>query len=340
MESLLVGNGINIQYGGSRCSNKEIIKRVITSADDPDFPLDAITLTDRHQAIWLIGSLYSEIPSILQGDFDKFFLTSFEEAALASFKERYLTFEQQPSPLNVGLEDYFFLLELFFRKNGVRNPEAHAIREALKRTFAYSIYDAGYLESLHSKYPRKLKYFFDSFNEIFTTNYDSNLDVFSESTVVHLHGCFKTLSYLYDESSFRNQLGDNQLNEAFFDPERAYLFSNAIFSYSGSLKEFQMKQAPRTNEALEKFVEGYRNRDDIKSKVAAWQEDESRIMRNLANSIIKKASDSSLRFEEYYGIEKLQSINGTLAIVGLSPNNDTHIFDLLKSNNKLRSITY
>lgn len=340
MKSLLVGNGINIQYGSSRCSNKEIVKRVITSPDDPDFPLDAITLTDRHQAVWLIGSLYSEIPNIIRGDFDKYYLASFEETALASFKERYSTFEQQPSPLNVGLEDYFFVLELFFKKNNVRNPDAHAIRETFKRIFSYSIYDSGYLESLHLRYPRRLKSFLDPFDEIFTTNYDSNLDVFSERSVVHLHGCFKTLSYLYDENSFRNQLGDNQLDAAFFDPEKAYLFSNVIFSYSGSLKEFQMKQATRTNAALEKFVDGYKNRADVRKEVAAWQEDESRIMRNLASSIAKKAANPSLKFEEYYGAERLQSISDTLAIVGLSPNNDTHIFDFLKSNDKLRYITY
>ena len=63
-------------------------------------------------------------------------------------------------------------------------------------------------------------------------------------------------------------------------------------------------------------------------------------MRNLASSIAKKTANPSLKFEEYYGAERLQSISDTLAIVGLSPNNDTHIFDFLKSNDKLRYITY
>lgn len=340
MISLLVGNGINIQYGGYRYTNKEIIKRAITSPISPDFPLKATTFTDGHQPIWIIGTLYSEIPNVIKGDFDEFELASFERDALASFKERYGRFALDCSPLKVGMEDYFFLLELFFKKHGVRNPDANAIREGLKRVFSYSIYDDGRVEKIFLNYPSSLKTFFDGFDAVFTTNYDSNIDEFSKSAVLHLHGCFRTRSYLYDEGSFRNQLSDKQLDAVYFDPKVAYLFSNAIFSYSGSLKEFQMSQASKTNAALEKFAEGYKKDERVKENIEAWRKDNDQIMHNLAESILLKVNKPDIEFDEYYGTEEFKSIKGSLSIVGLSPNNDSHIFDLLKTNDDLSNVTY
>lgn len=340
MNSLLVGNGINIQYGGYRCTNKEIIKRAITSAIDPNFPLAATTFTDCHQPIWLIGTLYSEIPNVIEGDFDELSLASFERAELDSFKKRYRDFASNRSPLMVGMEDYFFLLELFFKKHKVNNPEANAIREGLKRIFSYSIYDSGRVEKIVLNYPLGLKAFLDDFDVVFTTNYDSNLDAFSGGTVFHLHGCFKTRSYLYDEGSLRNQLSDNQLDSVHYDPEVAYLFSNAIFSYSGSLKEFKMNQASKTNIALEKFAKGYETDGTIRENIEAWRNDDNRIVRNLAESILLKVDKPDIQFDEYYGIEEFRSIEGELSIVGLSPNNDAHIFDILKSNDNLSCVTY
>ncbi|MEY8562629.1 hypothetical protein AALA21_06180 [Eggerthellaceae bacterium 3-80] len=340
MDSLLVGNGINIQYGGSRCANKEIIKRAITSSITPDFPLKATTFTNSHQPIWLIGTLHSEIPNVIKGDFDEFELASFERDALISFKERYGSFALDCSPLKVGMEDYFFLLELFFKKHGIKNPDANAIREGFKRVFLYSIYDVGRVEKIFLKFPSSLKDFFDGFDVIFTTNYDSNIDDFCERTVFHLHGCFRTRSYLYDESSLRNKLSDKQFDSVYFDPQVSYLFSNAIFSYSGSLKEFQMSQASKTNTALEKFAEGYKKDERVKEHIEAWRKDNNQIMRNLAESILLKASDADIEFDEYYRIEEFKSVEGSLSIVGLSPNNDSHIFDLLKTNEGLSNVTY
>lgn len=340
MSSLLIGNGINIQYGGLSCSNKAIIKRVITSVNDSSFPMEAITLTDSLQPLWLIGTLYRQIPNVLKGKFDELAIASFEKAALASFRDRYSEFEKRSSPLDVGMEDYFFLLELFFRENGVRNPEASAIREALKRIFAYSIYDGGKLNDVYLNYPLKLKEFFNSFDLIFTTNYDSNIEAFTGARVLHLHGCFDTLSYLYDESSFRNQLSDHQLDSAFFDPSVAYLFSNAIFSYSGALKEFEMNQSIKTNEGLEKLLDGYLSSEQVRETIESWLDDDNRAIRNLAESILQKQENPALEFDEYYGIREFHSIDGLLSIVGLSPNNDSHIFDLLKSNTSLSRVTY
>lgn len=60
----------------------------------------------------------------------------------------------------------------------------------------------------------------------------------------------------------------------------------------------------------------------------------------MAESVKLKLQDNELNFTETYPIQEFIEVAGDMDIVGLSPNNDTHIFQALNDNVKLTSITY
>ena len=60
----------------------------------------------------------------------------------------------------------------------------------------------------------------------------------------------------------------------------------------------------------------------------------SKVDKHVDDSIILKVNNEDLQFEEQYPINEFKSISGELKIVGLSPNNDTHIFEIIKLNVK------
>ena len=60
----------------------------------------------------------------------------------------------------------------------------------------------------------------------------------------------------------------------------------------------------------------------------------------MYDSIILKVNNEDLQFEEQYPINEFKSISGELKIVGLSPNNDTHIFEIINNNGTLKKVIY
>lgn len=47
-----------------------------------------------------------------------------------------------------------------------------------------------------------------------------------------------------------------------------------------------------------------------------------------------------MKFSIDYALNQLKNINGSVTIMGLSPNNDTHIISLLQNNDKTNMIEY
>ena len=69
------------------------------------------------------------------------------------------------------------------------------------------------------------------------------------------------------------------------------------------------------------MAEGYKNNIAIKKDVDSWKFTDNEIVKNMYDSIILKVS-------------------GELKIVGLSPNNDTHIFEIINNNGTLKKVIY
>ena len=333
MKNLLVGNGINIQFGGYENTNEAIIVRGIKDLEKDNFPKHII-LENTEDLVKLIGYLFMEFKYMMNDTYNRFTLSNEEQLCLDDMRKRYKN-RKNLILSDIGFEDYYLIYDLFCHKNNIVNPEKFYIREAIKAFFIHSIFN-----EIYKNYPEKLKEFFESFNNIFTTNYDENLGRFTGKTIYYLHGAFHVMDYKYDKDSFRNMLTKKAIDDFNIDSNYYYLYSNVLTTYSGYSKKFSINQSQDANEAIKKMAEGYKNNIAIKKDVDSWKFTDNEIVKNMYDSIILKVNNEDLQFEEQYPINEFKSISGELKIVGLSPNNDTHIFEIINNNGTLKKVIY
>lgn len=338
MKTLLFGNGINIQFGGNDNLSKSIILRAIKNTKEADFPahiiVDAPSLI-----VSLLGHLFLQVREVLNGGYDLFAYTTDLKVCLDDFKRRYST-KKSLNVATIGFEDYYLLYDLMCYKYKIKNPDKYHIREALKCFFLYSIFNKGRVNQIYRSYPAKLTDFFNAFDELYTTNYDINVETFSRKKVNYLHGAFHIKADVYDPDSMRNKMSDSPIKNCIIDDGHYYLYSNALTTYSGYSKKFSIKQHSDANSAMDKMVKAYQENETIRDAVDIWEKDANEIVRKMAEGIKLKLNDNSLEFKETYPIKEFTAISDELCIVGLSPNNDTQIFNMINDNGLLNSIIY
>jgi len=334
VKNLLIGNGFDIQFGGSDYVNSNIIMRAINNVDKGDFPCDIYP----KETVDLLRHLYIIIPSIISGEYDKFAVINYEKKSLIEFKKRYSNLRTL-SLYEIGIEDYFFIYELISRENKISNPERFEIRQALRRMFVDAIYNKGKLNKLIKKFPHKLREFLLLYNNIFTTNYDNNVEKFLKKPVYYMHGAFHILDEIYNPNSFRNMLSDSSANNVTIPREFKHLYSNILMTYAGELKDSAIKTNFQANSAIDKFVQGMEEKPELIPQIEKWKDDDNSIVRNMYEAIsIRKNTNSKIA--EYYPIVEFESIAGTIDIIGLYPNNDSHIFNTIRDNVKVDTINF
>ncbi len=334
MRSVLIGNGVIIQHGGTDYLNANIIQRALDNVRTGNCPSH---LYPKECADFVLA-LAKEHAAALNGYYDKYVFTTYDRASLKDFKSRYDRMCKY-SATEIGFEDYFLLFELTHNKLGITNPKRFNSRGVLRRMFLDSVFNQGKIEFVHRQFSVGFIKWLKNYDHIFTTNYDSNLDIATGLPVHHLHGSFNTLSEVYDSKSFRNQLEDDLLDGEKVDPDYPHLYSTCLVSYVGNLKSFSMAQASLANKGMEKFVKGYKNDPDSRKQIDDW--DESNVLvKRLKEAIRLKAERPELEHSEQYPHEMLKTISGTLEIVGLSPNNDGHLFEQILENKKITQIVF
>lgn len=251
MKNLLVGNGINIQFGGYENTNEAIIVREIKDLEKDNFPKHII-LENTENLVKLIGYLFMEFKYMMNDTYNRFTLSNEEQLCLDDMRKRYKN-RKNLILSDIGFEDYYLIYDLFCHKNNIVNPEKFYIREAIKAFFIHSIFNDGRVNEIYKNYPEKLKEFFESFNNIFTTNYDENLGRFTGKTKYYLHGAFHVMDYKYDKDSFRNMLTKKAIDDFNIDSNYYYLYSNVLTTYSGYSKKFSINQSQYANEAIKKW---------------------------------------------------------------------------------------
>ena len=334
MRSLLAGNGVIIQYGGLDYLNSNIIKRAISNTKAGCFPQNLYP----KECADIVEYLHTQHTAILRGEYDQYVAASFERSSLEDFKRRY-SVNRTYSVEQIGFEDYFLMFELVYNKHGRENPNRYNERGVLERMFLDAVYNHGRIESVHEKFSPGFVAFLREHDHIFTTNYDSNLEEASRKDVHHLHGAFRILSEVYDRNSFRNQLPEDILEREVVDTDYMYLYSNCLVSYVGDLKFYSMNQQGMANRAVEKFAKGYREDPAIRKEIDRWS-DVNLLMRRLKEAIRLKAQRPDFEFAEQYPHGKLGEIDGLLEVVGLSPNNDSHLFARILENDRISEIRY
>lgn len=333
MDNIIIGNGIDIQFGGYEYTNKSIIERAISYLDNGDFSNEVYTIEIK---TWLY-ILHGAIPEFLNGSYDQLAVMNDEKEELESFKRNY---SDRVSISDVGFEYYFLLNELHCRKNKIGNPERYYLQEFLRRLFLDSIFNKGDINRLYQSFPDNVIAFIDSFDNVFTTNYDRNIELAIEKEVLYLHGAFHMLDPVYDPDSFRNRLSDKPAEKTPVIDGYEHCFSNAITGSSGAFKLFSASQPSLANSAIEKFAKGKQENSDINHQIEEWKNSENDIVKKLYEAITLKTKNPDLKFSIDYSIERLKSVAGTITFVGLSPNNDSHIMKIIKENQEVEIIEF
>lgn len=339
LKNLLVGNGINIQFDNKSYTTKSIVTRLLKNCDRDDFPTHIIVNYPYLMKNY-IGRLFLEARNALQGEYDIFVNCESEKNSLIAFKEQYKDKLNTMTIMDIGFEDYYLIHDLVCHKTQTVNPEQYYVREAMRIAYLFSIYNDGKLDALYTMYPDSLIEYLRGFDSIFTTNYDSNIDSVVDSKVYHIHGWFKQLDAVYDESSYRNQLPDAPINNIQVDKKYYYLYSNALTTHCGAYKEFQLKQYSFANDAVTKLANAYKINPSVKHDVDSWLNCDNKISFNMGYAVKLKIDNPELSFEDNYHFDKLSSMTGELEILGLSPWNDFHIFESIDKSDIQKCIYY
>lgn len=330
MNNLLVGNGINIQYDNQSYTTQAIVLRILEELDSPNFPKHIIV----DEPILLknyLGKLFLYARAAIDGYFNNSTICSAEKIALFEFIERYKYKKNSLRITDIGFEDYYLIHDLVCHKHGITNPEQFIVRESMKMAYFYSIYNHGELNLLNRKYSYKFKNFLKGFDNIFSTNYDSNIELAIDKNIYHIHGYFEQLSEVYNPNSFRNRLDDAPIKKLSIDSSFNYLYSTAVSTYCGDYKQYLINQNILANKAIEKMADAYLKDTTIQQTVNNWEKDSNYLIVNLSNAIKLKVDHPDLNFKENYPISELSAIEGNLTILGLSPYNDYHLFNIIDS---------
>jgi hypothetical protein len=197
-----------------------------------------------------------------------------------------------------------------------------------------------FIDSIYQHFPQRFIGFVNEFDCIFTTNYDKNIELATGRGVLYLHMAFHVLAPEYDPDGFRNQLSDRPVEKTPVIEGYEHVFSTALTGSSGAFKKFASDGQENANSAIIKFAEGYLNKPELRPQIDEWKNSDNQIVRNLYEGIMLKIDNPNLKISIDYALSRLASIEGDVIVIGLSPNNDTHLFSLLQKNKEINAIEY
>lgn len=326
MKSVLLGNGINIQFGGKAYSNDFIMKRIIFNARSNRYdPLFGGLVSGKE--IERIFRAFVDIANkILNGDYDGIGNVDDQEA-IKDFKNRYI------APIlkyyEIMLEDWFLLIRLFFITNSDIKDQWQSAKQGFERMILDAIYNEGLLNSVYQSMNKKVKKFLKSFDYIFSLNYDRNIEALTGREVFHLHGDYSSLADSEDPGTIQGYIRHQAGEPTIVIEEFRHCFCNALLDYSGELKFKRASDIIKCTNELNRWLELSKlNVDEFKKQIAALKEKD----KNAYQYVITYIHNPTLRIGTDYHFEKLSNLEGELHIIGLSPNNDSHIFKCINES--------
>ena len=322
-KSILIGNGFNINFGGKAYTNDYIIKRIVFNAR-----------ANRYEALFNgeisgdeIANIFTRLATwandISAGKYDAI-IPDTERPILEDFKARYNW--ELSHYYEVGLEDWFFILHVYFLQNADIADNWSSAKQGFERMMLDAIYNDGDIQSLYKDMGKPVKRWLLGFSKVFTLNYDNNVEDLIKRPVLHLHGDFRTLANSEDSHTLwgymRHQKGDNLEIPAGLE----HCFCNALFDYAGEYKykiAYAFEQGERGLKALEESgIPLQYFPAPIEDLIQAHRE------------------HPDLVFSCNYHFTDLSELTGELHIIGMSPNNDGHIFDLIDESNIEKIVFY
>jgi hypothetical protein len=323
LKTILIGNGINIQYGGKDYYSNEIVQRAIDNVKSGNFrtiDYPEIIVDHLHKLFGLAVKILEDKNYIAQK-----ILTDEDQLALNGFCLRYDK-KVLNDPTQIGFEDYFLLQRLYFNStydsNKGNSEERNNYFEYLRRFFLDSIYNEGDIAII--EYPQSMGEFLSSFDNIFSLNYDRNLEKVIDRPVHYLHGAFHVISEKYNNDSPMNKVMDIHSDVYGYE----HLYSTALTTYCGKEKEDLLNQADKINQFLSLAT---KFKDECKRT-------KTKIFPQLKAIILAHELCPEYTYPQNYCYDIFEKINGEITLVGLSPANDDHLIRVIKES--IKHITY
>ncbi len=333
MKTLLVGNGINIQFGGKAYTNDFIMKRVKYRVKTGESLSLFNGTLQKHEILAVLNGFVDIANGIREKEYDALVHDQDTQDALDDFKERYRN--KIDAPHEIMLEDWFFLLHIYFLKYPMDAGEAKNAKQGFESLILDAIYNSGKIQELYKKINKKTRRYFQGFDNVFTLNYDNTLDRLTGKAVYHLHGDFNELASSENVEYVLGYLRQER-NEIVANPEFSQCYCNALLNYSGKLKKKVADANYLANKEAETFVDKWANDKEFQEQLECLRTSNSR----LYELIKTKISHPELKWATDYYFEQLANIEGELHILGMSPNNDGHIFECINSNSKITKVVF
>lgn len=327
---VLVGNGINIQFGGPAYSSEFILKRIKYNCRLGKYDsLFGNKITGKE-----LESIFKEFVNVANGIIEKRynFITGDQDTieAIDDFQKRYT--QKVLLPHEIMLEDWLLLIHVFFLLNDDLKSIYQSVIQGIEQLLLDAIYNDGRLQGLHQYMNEDVKNFFNEYETIFTLNYDNNLEYLTRKKVYHLHGDFSVLTSSENPNTVLGYIRKKE-GKIVALSDMKHCYCNALLNYSGRLK---YKTAIQNHIAIlesERLIKRYES--DYAFKVSVMLNDtiEAQLIRT-------KVEHPELQMATEYYFHVFEAIEGQLDIIGLSPNNDAHIFDAILNNPKITKVTF
>jgi len=333
MKSILCGNGSNIQFStknqfGSIYNGVNTINRVIDGIKSDRFRAISPNVTSMQFQTY-IDMLVDIMNGFAKGKYDNLSRTIDEKNVLLDIKARCTN---DVKPEYIGLEDYFYSARIANNKFKDGKDTRLSYFQVLLQMFLDAIYNEGKIELLYKYMPKEFKEYLCDFDNVFTVNYDSNLENLTGKKVLHLHGDFNTLEPSYDRSTFYGYV--KELNHELLPVPDGFrhICCNALMGFSGVSKLEAAAVYTRNNFILDKLAKYFK---DHKEEIPELKENNYSVFIDVMAKILNPDY-----YPVYYPFGALTKITDNIEILGLSPNNDLHLFDLIDKNKQIDQITY
>lgn len=333
MKSLLVGNGVNIQFGGKAYSNYFIMQRIKFRAKlDSYLGLFGNALTSS-EIISIFDGFVNIANAIRDGKYDELTKDKDDTEALIDFKNRYT--KRITKSYEIMLEDWFLLIHMFFLKNADLVENKTLAIQGFERLILDAIYNGGKIQELYLKMSKKVKRFYNSYDKIFSLNYDSNIEMLTNKKVFHLHGDFRVLANSENTGNVQGYIR-SQEGKLVIVSGMEHCFCNALLNYSGKLKYKTANDFHKLIMASNDFPARYQYDQKFKEQLLDLKEKKP----FEYQMIMTKIQHPELNMATEYYFDEFKSITDELDIIGMSPNNDDHIFNLIRNNKSLRKVVF
>lgn len=316
-KSILIGNGININFGGNAYTNNYIIKRILFNAYanryDPLFNNEIsgndIAFIFKKLAIWANDISGGKYDALIPDD---------EKPILEDFKRRYNW--KLSHYYEVGLEDWLFILHVYFLKYPGTADNWSAAKQCFERMMLDAIWNDGDIQKLYKTMGKPVKRWLLEFSKIFTLNYDNNIEnlIKHQHPVFHLHGDFCTPANSENPQTVMGYIRGN-CGKNVVVPKFEHCFCNALFDFDGKHKYDIAYAFEKSAEVLQNL-----EKSDTPPRGLPAQ---------IEDLLLLHKEHPELNFGSNYHFTEFRELTGELHIIGMSPNNDSHIFKLIDESN-------